>query len=118
MERLAGRMTALADLTSSSKCTYSKDEQNQLKESWRTLLPPHNVINKTDNKPVQKRLSNMQSWHDYSTEDVDGSQDIFLGPNDVQDMLEFLGYEDDEPCRSPIFGHRADLFDRRPSPSL
>ena len=118
MERLDARMTALAELTSSSKCTYSKDEHNQLKESWRTLLPPHNVINKTDNKPVQKRLSNMQSWHDYSTEDVDGSQDIFLGPNDVQDTLEFLGYEDDEPCRSPIFGNRADLFVRRPSPSL
>lgn len=60
----------------------------------------------------------MQSWHDHSTEDVDGSQDIFLGPNDLQDMLGFLGHEDDERCRSPIFGNRADLFVRRPSPSL
>ena len=54
----------------------------------------------------------------YLTEDVDGSQDIFLGPNDLQDMLGFLGHEDDERSRSPIFGNRADLFVRRPSPSL
>ena len=118
MERLDARMKALAELTSSSRCAYSKDGQHQLNESWRTLLPAHNVINKTDNRPVQKRHSSMQSWHDHSTEDVDGSQDIFLGPNDLQDMLGFLGHEDDERCRSPIFGNRADLFVRRPSPSL
>ena len=105
MERLDARMKALAELTSSSRCTYSKDEQHQSNESWRSLLPPHNVINKTDNKPVQKRLSNMQSWHDYLTEDVDGSQDIFLGPNDLQDMLGFLGHDDDERSRSPKFGN-------------
>ena len=100
MERLDARMKALAELTSSSRCTYSKDEQHQLNESWRSLLPPHNVINKTDNRPVQKRHSSMQSWHDYLTEDVDGSQDIFLGPNDLQDMLGFLGHDDDERSRS------------------
>lgn len=72
---------------------------------------------KIDSGQVQKR-HNMQGWEDYMTKHVDRSQDIYLGPNDWQDMSEFYEYDDGERCHSPIFGSRADLFVRRPSPSL
>jgi hypothetical protein len=127
MDRLGARMVALAKLTNVTSKPYECPtiESQQASESWRSLLPTDGP----NDPPTQKGIStpsiptqreyDPESWRSLIAGHVETSepQNIFLDPNDITGHSETSHIDDDEEI-SPVFGRRADLFVRRPSPSL